>query len=181
MADENLIGLKLHNEKNNRLTIESLQAALFALMKTEEFSAISITDICKKAGISRTAFYRDFLSKEDLLECAVEDYTSAMIARIGSPFRETTDESWYRRMFACVYEHADDLKTLFHAGLKYKYLSIVNSLVLHDPALPEKDRYVRLVWAGAIVNVIIDWADGDFREPTEALSAHCVNLLKVKQ
>ena len=50
MADENLIGLKLHNEKNNRLTIESLQAALFALMKTEEFSAISITDICKKRG-----------------------------------------------------------------------------------------------------------------------------------
>lgn len=180
MADENLIGLKLHNEKNNRLTIESLQSALFALMKTEEFSAISITGICKKAGISRTAFYRNFVSKEDLLECAVEDYTSAMIAKIGSPFRETTDETWYRKMFACVYDHAEKLITLFHAGLKYKYLSIVNSLALHDPALPERERFVRLVWAGAIVNVIIDWADGDFRESPEKISAYCADLLKVK-
>ena len=83
-------------------------------------------------------------------------------------------------MFACVYDHAEKLITLFHAGLKYKYLSIVNSLVLHDPALPERERFVRLVWAGAIVNVIIDWADGDFRESVEKISAYCADLLKVK-
>ena len=71
MTDDQLIGLKIHNEKINRVTTESLRTALFSLMKNMDYRSIRITDICKKAGVSRTAFYRNFLSKDDLLELSL--------------------------------------------------------------------------------------------------------------
>ncbi|MDY2879474.1 MAG: TetR/AcrR family transcriptional regulator [Candidatus Borkfalkiaceae bacterium] len=180
MTDDQLIGLKIHNEKINHMTTESLRTALFSLMKNMDYRSIRITDICKKAGVSRTAFYRNFLSKDDLLECAVEEYTSELVLEIGSPFRESTTEKWYEAMFERVKEHESDLRTLFRSGLKYKYLSIVNDLVLHDPLISERSRYVRVFWAGAVVNVIIDWIDGGLKESVQNLAAYCTSCLKVK-
>ncbi|WP_225418555.1 TetR/AcrR family transcriptional regulator [Loigolactobacillus iwatensis] len=36
-------------------------------MKTQQFQEISISTLCKRAGISRMAFYRNYDSKEAVL------------------------------------------------------------------------------------------------------------------
>ena len=41
--------------------------ALLQLMETMPFREISVTDLTKKAGVSRLTFYRNFESKEDVL------------------------------------------------------------------------------------------------------------------
>lgn len=41
--------------------------ALFKLMHTTEYSAISISDITSKAGVGRATFYRHFKTKEDVI------------------------------------------------------------------------------------------------------------------
>ncbi|WP_339981306.1 helix-turn-helix domain-containing protein [Lactiplantibacillus plantarum] len=43
------------------------EKALFELMQEQNFSEISITDIANQAKISRMAFYRNYNSKEDIL------------------------------------------------------------------------------------------------------------------
>ena len=42
--------------------------AVFALMDKKAYSAIKISDIVKKAGVSRMTFYHYYESKEDLLQ-----------------------------------------------------------------------------------------------------------------
>ena len=59
--------LRLNNEESNKLTKECLSMALIYLMNEKPFDKISITDIVKRAGVSRTAFYRNYSAKEDIL------------------------------------------------------------------------------------------------------------------
>ena len=42
--------------------------ALFMLMKKKKYEDITITDIAKKAGVTRITFYRNFESKEDIIK-----------------------------------------------------------------------------------------------------------------
>lgn len=42
--------------------------ALFMLIHSKNYDDITITDIAKKAGVTRISFYRNFESKEDILK-----------------------------------------------------------------------------------------------------------------
>ncbi len=56
-----------YRDEQRKLSQESLRIALFTLMKTQQFQEISISTLCKRAGISRMAFYRNYDSKEAVL------------------------------------------------------------------------------------------------------------------
>ncbi len=49
-------------------TQERLQNALLDLLGTKELKAITVKEICDKAGISRNAFYQHYRYKEDLYD-----------------------------------------------------------------------------------------------------------------
>ena len=71
MQNQKTKGLKSHNYNLNKLIKESLGEALILLMDKKAFSSITITELCKKAGVSRMAFYGNYSSKEDLLKKVV--------------------------------------------------------------------------------------------------------------
>ena len=56
--------------KRSLFTRQCIGDALLALMEEMPYEQISISDICKKAGISRMTFYHYFYTKAD----AVNDY-----------------------------------------------------------------------------------------------------------
>ena len=51
----------------NKTVRESLALALIRLLKKKDFSSITVSEIVKLAGVSRSSFYRNFESKEQLL------------------------------------------------------------------------------------------------------------------
>ena len=57
---KNTTGLKKHTDEVNKVIIDSLIEALLLLMKEYQYEDISITMLCKKAGVSRMAFYGNF-------------------------------------------------------------------------------------------------------------------------
>ncbi len=177
MTVDKTSGLKAHNENLNRVVCESLQQALLMLMDSKDFTKISITELCKKAGVSRMAFYGNYDSIDDLLEEIVREYSADLIYRIGSPFRHDVTLKWYEKMFARVEANADILGLLFRAGFKYKYLSIVNNSVLHNPDISTHKKYLRLVWAGSIVNIIIHWIDNNLAESVSEIAKFCYQNL----
>ena len=56
-------------------TQERLQNALLALLETKDLKAVTVKEICDKAGISRNAFYQHYGYKEDLYDQMVERAT----------------------------------------------------------------------------------------------------------
>lgn len=173
-------GLITHNANLNKIICESLQTALLMLLKEKDYSKINITELCKKAGVSRMAFYNNFKTLDNLLESIVIEYNRKLIInKIGSPFREYTKCSWYFKLFECIKENSEYLTTLFNAGFKEKYLAIINNLVLHDSNIATTKKYLRIIWAGGIVNTIIYWIEHNMQESVEEIAKFCDENMSV--
>ena len=58
--------LRMNNKESNQLTRECLQLALMHLMGEHPYEKITVSEIVRRAGVSRTAFYRNYTDKEDI-------------------------------------------------------------------------------------------------------------------
>ena len=179
MTKTNKKKLSKHNENINKVVCESLQQALIILMNKKKFSEISITELCKKAGVSRMAFYNNYESKDNLLKQLISYHSEIIISTIGSPFRKDTNVSWYIKLFEYAKENHYNLLTIFKAGFKYEYISTMTDIVLHDKDISSNDIYLRLMWVGAIVNTIIYWLESGMNEPIKDIAIFCFNNLSV--
>lgn len=168
-----------HNLKQNRIVCESLREALIILMEEKDFYKISISELCLKAGVSRMAFYNNYESKDELLRQIIYVETNKLIEKVGSPFRKKTNKEWYIKMFECIQEENRYLNSIFNANFKYEYLNAINDLVLHDESFSAKEKYIRIMWAGGVVNTIIHWLETDMKDSILEMAEFCYNNLSV--
>jgi len=59
---------KTNANKVNLFVRECIWTAIFALMKEKAFESVTVTEIIKRAGVSRMGFYRNYESKESVIE-----------------------------------------------------------------------------------------------------------------
>lgn len=172
--DDRFFGLRKHSEQLNKLVVESLQGALLQLIVKKPYDKITVTELCKKAGVSRMAFYGNFDSKEEIFKRIVFDLHEEMLCRIGSPFRQKVTLNWYISLFNFIAEKSYVLKPIFGAGFQDKYLDYVNEIFLRNNVQNE-ETYPRLLWSGGIVNVIVRWLESDMRESSDEVAEICYN------
>ncbi len=177
--EKKIKGLKSHNQNLNKIIKESLGHALILLMNKKPFNSITITELCRKAGVSRMAFYGNYKTKEKLLKGIVLESVERLIEKIGSPFRMSTSLAWYEQMFESIKEDEFYLKTIFTAGFKYEYSAIMNEIVLHNPTVTTENKYLRLIWSGGMANVIIHWIEDGAKVPTAEIAKFCFENMSV--
>ena len=61
---------------NGTSAADKIKCAFLDLKKERAFENISITDLCRNAGVSRTAFYRYYARMEDVLDDVIQDVLS---------------------------------------------------------------------------------------------------------
>ena len=63
------------SEKNtpNQITRERIVSALLELIREKPLSTITITELTRRAGVSRMAFYRNFSTKEEVFSSHLKD------------------------------------------------------------------------------------------------------------
>ncbi|MGN1062478.1 MAG: TetR/AcrR family transcriptional regulator [Candidatus Scatosoma sp.] len=177
VSEEQMAGLKRHCEEINRIVTESLQEALLALIEKNPYEEIKITALCKKAGVSRMAFYGNFSSKDDILKSVITDLQKELIERIGSPFRNPVTEQWYVGLFRLVKEKSSVLKLIFDAGFQVKYLELVNGILQRHKNMATEEIYLRLFWCGGILNAVIYWLAHGLKESPEEMATLCNKFL----
>ena len=59
-----------HTEEHQEV-IAAVEEALAILIDKKDFSAITISELVKKAGIARSTFYRNYESKEDIIRSSI--------------------------------------------------------------------------------------------------------------
>lgn len=175
---KNTSGLKKHSEEVNRVIIDSLIEALLLLMKEYQYEDISITMLCKKAGVSRMAFYGNFETKDDILKRIVSMINDMVVEEIGSPFKNNTDKEYYKKLFTIIDENRETLNLLFKAGFQYFYLERLNEIVIHEESSNEVVLQ-RLTWNGAIVNTVFYWLNNNNLSIDEIALYCSINLISV--
>lgn len=76
ISPKSLKNLYQSNKEANQLTKESIETALLFLLEKKELKQISVSELVRKAGVSRNAFYRNYKSKEEILEAYYERTSS---------------------------------------------------------------------------------------------------------
>ena len=73
-----------NNNSQNRIAKESMFIALMILMEKKSFKKISITELTKKAGVSRMAFYRNYTQMEDIISNYLSEFFEEFSNQLSS-------------------------------------------------------------------------------------------------
>ena len=170
--------LRLSNVESNRLTRECIESALLILMDDRELNAISITDIIQKAGVSRSAYYRNYSSKEDILENVFNEAARAIVSALSDSIARRNMRDCYRLLFEQVWQARRLFEILQKAKMVDRFQSAVNERYSAD--IPEADvlEYYRIrSWIGSIFNIIFGWIHRDYSESTDTMAEICQTFL----
>jgi len=156
-------------KRPNEVIVESITEALFLLMKDQDFSRITITDITKKAGVGRVSFYRNFDSKEDVIQKYLDRLTLEFKNDLHIDQIRDNHRLYVSAIFNHLGQHKELITMLDAAGL----LHIIKQefdrafLTLKSARLPESVCYMT---AGAYYNLLYYWMNNGFKETPDELS-----------
>lgn len=174
--------LRLSNEETNRITKECIQSALILLMGEMPFHKITITEIVRRSGVSRTAFYRNFSSKEDVLSDLSEQLLSGFTQMVMTAIHEDNPEGLYCQMFQLVKDNHQEFGLMVKAGLqRNEYLNVSAYIEAQYTNLDIMTRYAILGWWGALLNIVLDWYQKGMKEEIGAMADLCCQLFPKTQ
>ena len=55
------IFMNMKNNKRKRESMQKIEQVLVEFLQTKELNQISVSDICKKAGLNRSTFYANYI------------------------------------------------------------------------------------------------------------------------
>lgn len=170
---ENKEILRLSNEESNKLTRECLRIAMFKLMTRQDFERISITEITKLAGVSRAAFYRNYASKEALVEEICHEIVEKLADSVRSERYRTDRRTWYINFFRTIQENSEYFRIYLNARLPLADNGVLESIF---PSSNSVERYDNMAREGAFVGVLTGWFKDGMRETPEEMSAICERI-----
>ena len=166
--------LRLSNEESNKITRECLRIAMIKLMDKKDFEKISITEITKHAGVSRTAFYRNYETKEALVEDICQSLFTKLKASVSGERYRTDRKAWYTVFFRTIQENSEYFQIYLNAHLQFGDLFVLESVYPPSTAL---ERYVNSAKEGAFLRVLTVWFNGGMQESPEEMGEICEKLI----
>src|SRR6266851_6327235 len=96
-----------------RRTHKLLWEALMILMTTQEFETISVKEICDRAMVHRTTFYKHYEDKYDLLARGMRQAHESLLAELELAGK---DSASYVQFFAHVAAHERFYRVIMPGG-----------------------------------------------------------------
>ena len=169
LTKKQLETLKNNSDESHRLTLENIQEALFILLKKYDFSEITVTDIIKKSGVSRSAFYRNFKDKESVLY----KFVDGCIDKTFFNMNRSVYENWVL-IFKIVKENRIKFNLLYKSRLWHRYLMMINK----GTDFYDGKQYVDTLWRGMIFNSILSYIENGYPDPAKT-AAYMMQSMKI--
>lgn len=163
--------------KREALVDVYITEALLLLLKKKEYKDISITEICKKAGVTRMSFYRNFESKEDILLKKVQTVTDSFLKESGISYKRDTVSNYFVKLFTHMQQQKDLCTALNKAGLIHMIKNEFDRVFLNAYKYVY-DEYKSLFLSGGIYNVFLFWFINDCKDNPEVLAQRLDDILK---
>ncbi len=101
--------------KTHEFALDCIYQALVKLMEDKPYQEITITDITKKAGVSRMAYYRNFSEKDDILLNHLKDTTADFELKLSN--RQSFSEENIWREIVNTLQNNPIIESIIKAGL----------------------------------------------------------------
>ena len=166
--------LRLSNEESKRITKESILTAVILLCAEKPFDKITVTEIVRKAGVSRTAFYRNYESKEDVLK----DLGKGVIGKLNDFFDgkiyNRSGEALLTDLLSIIKKNASTVSLLLSSN--QIIFEILCGAVYLDRFMPQdtyRQRYNTIAMEFVIKKIIIEWFKAGMKESPEEIAKYC--------
>ena len=165
-------------QKKNTMTKECIFTALLILMEQKPYEEITITDIAKRAGVSRMSYYRLYRSKDDILI----QHFNEIFAELLNEIKNTEGVNKYQ-FSLLIFRQAKENERLLKAILRAKlyemvlkcfiqYCSyLVENIFDQDQRLdPVTADYVVYEEAGRFSLLLLRWVEHGMKETPEKMA-----------
>lgn len=176
---QRLEGLRLSNEESNRITRSSIESALVLLMKDHAFEDITITGIVKRAGVSRTAYYRNYNSKEDILQSTMKEIVDTIVTAMNLHYPIKNSFEYWLALFQTLEQHIDCLRIILKVNLADAIPNEMQSAQMN--ASTEKSllsKYADCFWSGAVYSVAANWIRSGAKQSAAEMATLCYKIIE---
>ena len=144
--------------------------ALFELLKKKPLSEITVSDLVKKSGASRASFYRNYLTKEQIIDEYLDSVFSDMSR--DHPLSSGGMREEVCAIFRDLLAHRERFRVLREAGLldrldRFLYRNTLSEIQRLNVL---NNKYQPHFFAGATAALIKAWIEYDFAESPEEMT-----------
>jgi len=159
----------MNNEQKNTYVKEQIIKTLLLLLETKNIDDISISELTSTAEIGRVSFYRNYKSKEDVLQQEAD----RLLAQWGSIFQAMPTNEEYNSFFLSLFDFFQNNKsfftTLYQSGLSHIIMDTIVATADILPQTPNLDAYLKSFWAYGVYGWIIQWIKRGMQESSQEL------------
>ena len=159
--------------QENMRVRKAIAKAWISLLKEKSFSEIKVTDLVKKAGVSRQSYYRNFASMEDVAREYMLEIQQGTMHMLKKQNIDQYNEEFGALIMLGLEKHREDMQAMYHAGLSQIILELINQiceLLFGNMSNHSIERYQLYCLAGMIFNVEMKWLENGALESAEDIS-----------
>ena len=167
---------------------ELLEKALLELMRTKGYAQVTVTDICRVAGIPRRTFYHYFDCKEAVLHAVVENMLADCNLVVMLEFDQGLDamrESLIRNFCYWQGEARKVLDLLLDNGLSGEMMQCALHWLEKErigpsarPGMSQKElEILTMVGTSGFFTLLMYWRRNEYRESPEKMAEFAIRVL----
>jgi len=164
------------NNKRELSVAQYITNSLFELMKVKPYNDISITEITDKAKVNRVSFYRNFTSKEDIIDKWIKSTTQNFLSKSDINYQKDSTLDYFTKLFTHLEKYKTEAMLIYKANL-FNLLKdeFDNNIInLHKK---EYSNYKSYFLAGGIFNVYYFWLINGCIETPHRVAEKLVDLM----
>lgn len=154
--------LENHKTERNRFTRMNIGEAVVELLKEKEFDKIKVSEITKKAGVSRMTYYNYYETKEQVLRDYLYELINEFAMESNNHPEAGSMMSYQHIVFSLKFfdRYASFFLTLNKAGFYGMIINAVNEFMLEHIRTEYKGPvYWIYCYTGALLNLFIKWEE----------------------
>lgn len=117
-------------------TYIALTKTLFEMMEEMRFEDIRVSELCDRAMIRKSTFYKHFTDKYELLAFVVRQMQKDLDAQIDMEYPNDDIVGYYARHITLAFDFLEQRKALIHSAVQSNsfplILSIISDQIIHD-------------------------------------------------
>ena len=156
------------NNKRKKESMERIEKVFIELLQTKELSEISVSDICKRAGLNRTTFYANYTDIYGLADAIRDKLENEVSDLYKEEVTQGFNSNDYLKLFRHIRDNQIFYKTYFKLGYDNNY-----KIFQYDTALARRHFQNRFIeyhmefFKAGITQIIKIWLKCGCKESPE--------------
>ena len=163
----------MYTKQKNPIAIRSQQMiseGMIRLMKRISYQKITVSDLCEESAVGRKTFYRNFESKEDVIDFQLDQ----LLREYEEEQNPIPLEKKLHFHFSFLEKHMEYLTLLYFNGLMPMMYAKFNFLIPQIMPIwsqnPVEQRYRSACIVSMINAVVYVWAEREFEESVDEIT-----------